>query len=136
MIIEVNNLTRKKVDLRLVKNLAKNIIKKVTLDFNTLSIAFVSDLEMKKLNKKYRQKDTVTDVLSFNYSDSGEIVMCYNQVQKQAKIANHSAKKELANLTIHAVLHLKGYDHEKTRTQADQMRQKEREILQYLQEKS
>lgn len=134
MFVEITNLTSIKINRNKIKEVIQKVIKKTRLPFSDLSIAFISDSEIKKLNKTYRKKNRVTDVLSFNYGDSGEIVICYNQARKQAKSSKHSIAKELTILLIHAVLHLKGYDHEKNEKQAKLMRKKEQEMLKYLQE--
>ena len=88
---------------------------------------------VKELNRAYRGKDEPTDVLSFymqppaeeesaysfiqppdGISHLGEVVICYPQAVKQSKEHNNSLQKELAILIIHGILHLLGYDHEKT----------------------
>jgi len=76
--------------------------------------------EVRELNKKYRQQDCATDVLSFPMAEklpdgfySGDILICRNLVEKQACENNHSKQKELLLLMIHGLLHLHGYDHEK-----------------------
>ena len=83
------------------------------------SIAFVSDKEIKKLNKLYRGKNCVTDVLAFNLSDSdGEILISYTQAKRQAKEVGHSTRSELIFLIVHGLLHLFGYDHMKAKDKA------------------
>lgn len=83
------------------------------------SIAFVSNKEIKKLNKLYRGEDCVTDVLSFNLNDNeGEILISYVQAKRQAKEIGHSTRKEVVFLMVHGLLHLFGYDHEKTKDKA------------------
>lgn len=81
-----------------------------------ISVAFVSEKEMKKLNKKYRGMNLVTDVLSFNLNESesyGEIILNYEQAKRQAKTLKHSVSHELVFLLVHGLLHIFGYDHEK-----------------------
>jgi len=88
-----------------------------------ISIALVNDRTIRRLNKKYRKKDKVTDVLSFSEKDSGpfivsrekhylgEIVISYKQVYRQAQLNKHSVQKEFDILLVHGLLHLLGYDH-------------------------
>lgn len=133
MTVEITNLTSKKISQNKIKKTIQVAAKKIKLPFSVLSVAFVSGAEIKKLNRKYREKNKVTDVLSFNYRDSGEIVICLEQAEKQAKIAKHSVTKELTMLLIHALLHLKGYNHEEKPKEAALMHQREKEILRYLQ---
>ncbi len=98
-------------------------------DFS-VSLAVVGPAIMKRLNKQYRSVNQVTDVLSFPYSENtGEIVICYNQAVKQAKEKDNALKNELCWLIIHGLLHLLGYDHEKSEHQARKMRNLETKIL-------
>lgn len=87
----------------------------------SISIAAVGNKEIRALNKKYRRKDKVTDVLSFAYDDEelGDIVICIPQVKRQAKNIGRAVRDELALMVVHGVLHLLGYDHE---TLADERR--------------
>jgi probable rRNA maturation factor len=75
-----------------------------------ISVAIVGPAEMKKLNKRYRSRDKVTDVLSFE--EVNEIVICYAEVKKQARLFKHSLKQETARLFVHGLLHLLGFDHQ------------------------
>lgn len=80
-----------------------------------VSIGFVTDPQMRKLNRTWRGKDRVTDVLSFVLDEGllkGEIVLSYRQAVRQAQEMGHSTRDELLFLIVHGVLHLWGYDHE------------------------
>lgn len=87
----------------------------------TVSLTFTNNKEIQKLNKKYRNKDSPTDVLSFPYQDPsfpgsedmlGEIYISSEQVKIQAKKYKNSIKNETIKLFIHGYLHLCGYTHE------------------------
>lgn len=81
-----------------------------------VSVVFVPPRTMKQLNKSYRGKDYVTDVLSFSLGDDplfGELVLSYDQAKKQAAEQKHSVRDELVFLIVHGMLHLFGYDHER-----------------------
>ncbi len=71
----------------------------------------------------------MTDVLSFLYDDSGEIVICLKKVRENAKKFSFPFKTELAKVLIHSVLHLLGYEHEKSKKQAAIMGEKENYYL-------
>jgi probable rRNA maturation factor len=73
-----------------------------------IAIALVSDARIRALNRKYRRKDKVTDVLSF---DTGDIVIGAGVARRQAREAGHSYAAELKVLALHGLLHLLGYDH-------------------------
>ena len=80
-----------------------------------LSVALVSDRRMRALNRQFRGKDAVTDVLSFPSDDRGfmgDIVIAAGVAERQAKEAGHSVAVEVKVLSLHGLLHLLGYDHE------------------------
>lgn len=77
-----------------------------------LSVAFVGDTRARALNKKYKQKDTPTNVLSFPLSDdSGEIILNPRRATRDAQKFDHTPHQHLVFLYIHGVLHLKGLAH-------------------------
>jgi len=98
-----------------------------------VSIAFVSNQQIKKLNNKYREKDEATDVLSFPIDDEmlGDIIISTQRASEQAEDYGHSLKRELAYLTVHGMFHLFGYDHH-GKEEKDEMRQKEERVLTQL----
>jgi probable rRNA maturation factor len=111
-----------------------------------ISVSFVSNEEIKKLNSIYRQKDSVTDVLSFPLTDGknfepvgnsnivmlGDIVISLETAIKQAAIFGHSLEREIGFLTVHSTLHLLGYDHELSSLDERIMREKEEHVLDEL----
>ncbi len=86
-----------------------------------ISVVIVSPREIQRLNAEYRDKDAITDVLSFHNWESlldifpgylrGEIFICFEKAQEQADELGHSLSEELATLCIHGLLHLQGHDH-------------------------
>jgi probable rRNA maturation factor len=79
-----------------------------------VSLNFIDDRLMKKLNRKYRKKNKTTDVLSFNLNEEGmlgEVYISIPQAKRQAKEYNCSLDRELVRLTEHGILHLLGYTH-------------------------
>jgi len=127
--IEVNNLTRIKVDLNYLRKIAGKVLCGEKHDCMELAVSLVGSAEIKKLNKKYRKKDRATDVLSFMYKDSGEIVLCPQIIKQNAKKYGGSFKKELTQVLIHGILHILGYNHEKGGKKAGKMRKKEDNYL-------
>ncbi len=89
-----------------------------------LCVALVSDRRMRALNRQFRGKDAVTDVLSFPASGTsassapsaagflGDIVIASGVAARQAKAARHSLQTEIRVLALHGLLHLMGYDHD------------------------
>ncbi len=113
MDLEITNLTNARVGQKFLKEIAQKTIEylkfKKLLD---ISIVLVGKAKIKSLNKKYRKKNKITDVLAFDY---GEIFICLPQAKKQAKELKHSLKQEIAILLIHGLLHLAGYDDESSK---------------------
>jgi len=77
-----------------------------------LSVAYLGKAEAKALNKKYRNKDYIPNVLSFALTkSSGELIICPEVAKKQSKEFAHSYSKTMILLVIHGMLHLEGYVH-------------------------
>lgn len=94
----------------------------------TISIAFVDETTIRRLNRDYRSKNQVTDVLSFEHKENdllGEIVICYPVAKQQAEDKKTKARDEVLLLITHGILHLFGYDHERV---------KEAKVMEVLQE--
>jgi len=92
-----------------------------------LGIYFVGSQESRKLNKIYRGKNHATDVLSFEGDPHGpepllgELVFCVPVLRRQAREHRLTQKQEFEYLFIHGVLHLLGYEHEKSKSAAQKM---------------
>ena len=130
--IEINNLTTVVIDEDFLKKTAKIVIDGEKKKAIELSIALVGQERIKKLNKKYRGKNRATDVLSFSYDGSGDIVICLGEVKKNARRFGTTFEKELSKVLIHGILHLLDYDHEKNEKEAEKMRKKEEYYLSQL----
>ena len=111
-----------------------------------ISVRFVDDEEIHKLNKQYRNVDNSTDVLSFPLGEDGvydtnpdtgakllgDIVISITHAINQAQRFGHSLQREIGFLTVHSMLHLLGYDHENGGMEAVRMREKEETVLTQL----
>lgn len=112
-----------------------------------ISVRFVDDVEIQRLNKEYRGKDKTTDVLSFPMKNEkgefeinhdtgarvlGDIVISMPQAVKQGEEYGHGLRREIAFLSAHSMLHLLGYDHEDGGIEAVKMREKEETVLTQL----
>ncbi len=80
-----------------------------------LSIVFLSDNEIKKINKKYRNKNKATNILSFELSESsGELLLAPSLIKKEAPKFGMNFQNFTGFLLIHGMLHLIGMDHGST----------------------
>lgn len=132
--IEINNLTKFSVDKKFFLGVAKKVLKSENRLSENLSVAFVVPEEMQKLNKKYRRQDKPTDVLSFEKisdfkEEFSEVVICPHIVKENTKESKATFKKELANVLIHGILHILGYDHELSKAEGIRMFQKQEYYL-------
>ena len=110
--VEVNNTTKNRIDIAMVKKAAEIFLEKKRKSSYEVSIAFVGDAAIKKMNGIYRKMDKVTDILTFEGEEKflGEIIIDYKQIVRQAKEQKHSIKKELVFILVHGLFHLLGYD--------------------------
>ena len=111
-----------------------------------ISVTLVNNQQIKELNLQYRNKDSVTDVLSFPMGESGvydidpktgakilgDIVISMETAIEQADRFGHTLQREVGYLTAHSMLHLLGYDHEDNGLQRMRMREKEEQIMTQL----
>ena len=135
MKIEINNKTNYRIDLRLVEKVVKVFARVYKINKNKeISLAFVSDAEIKKLNKSYRGLNKVTDILSFSGDGDffGEIIIDYDQIKRQAADFKNGAEKELIFILTHGLLHLIGYDDKTDKARERMIKMGEKFIKNYL----
>lgn len=111
-----------------------------------VSVTFCDNQEIREINKRFRNIDRETDVLSFPLFDDdgmdahveelncvlGDIVLSLEKARAQAEEFGHSFEREVAFLTVHSVLHLLGYDHETGEEDERDMRRRQSEIVDKL----
>jgi probable rRNA maturation factor len=98
-----------------------------------ITVRIVGTAEARRLNFRYRGEDHATNVLSFPYALSprmvrGDIVMCAPVIAREARSQGKTLEAHFAHLTVHAVLHLQGYDHRRPR-EAERMEALEKKLL-------
>lgn len=135
--IDIDTFIEKTIKLVIEKCLQQE---KVSLNYE-ISVSIVDNQEIKNLNKRFRDKDTSTDVLSFPMMDEeiiddqlpilGDIVISAEKALEQSKDFKHSFQREIAYLTAHSVFHLLGYDHLNEK-EKNIMREKEKNIMKSL----
>ena len=129
--LEINNQTKQRVYYSRLKKAASIAGRELKIKKTYLSsLGLVNEGEIKRLNRKYRKKDKITDVLSFTGEDNylGEIIICIPAAKKQAKKFRHSLHCELQFLFIHGLLHLLGFEH-KTKKDRQKMEKLQDKIM-------
>jgi len=162
MVLEIHNFTQNEIDEKFFQRIAENVLKVIGVkDKTEISLAVVGDGRMRKLNKMYRARNRVTDVLAFanksvilyldkafpclkkgqeiefieppdNVKRLGEVIICYPRAKKQAKRLGYSLENEMTILLVHGILHLLGYNDEKSEKEAEEMKEMEEKILRTL----
>src|SRR6476659_9383828 len=117
MIEVVNRQRRLQIDTRAWSNFATKALNAIGKSESSATIAFVSDKKIRELNRQFRGVDKATDVLSFpaggsDDSELGDIAISVDTAATQAKENGLKFENEIAQLILHGLLHLSGYDHE------------------------
>lgn len=147
-VIISSRLRSRRLRLSRVQSLAEKVLRASGAARADLSLLLVGDRFMRRLNRLYRRKDRTTDVLAFpmrhirprltphasRFTSSmlGDIVISLPQAERQAAQAGHTLEREMAVLVIHGLLHLLGYDHERSAREARRMSRRERAIAHAL----
>ena len=107
-----------------------------------LSILIVDDPQIEVLNKKYLNRNGPTNVIAFpmrtgqfskiNPQLLGDVVISVETAAKEGKSAGNSLEERFTHLLVHGILHLLGYDHEKTDQEAHKMEKQSNEILKLI----
>lgn len=116
-------------------------------DLFELSVSFVTDEEIRQINREFREKDKATDVLSFSQFEGepmptpdgvqplGDLIVSVETARKQSAEIGHSEEYELNRLLVHGLFHLLGYDHEVSAEEERIMQEREDALLKLLEER-
>ncbi len=136
-----------------LRNLINRVVKATLENENfkkdaEVSVSFVDNETIHKLNLEYRGKDKPTDVLSFPMTDGdeeeddidlstgavmlGDIIISAEKAMEQANEYGHGIEREICFLAVHSTLHLLGYDHETSEDDEKYMNQTQESILQKI----
>ena len=123
---------------------AKRVLEDLECHDKELSILFTDDEHMAVLNRQYRGKEGPTDVLSFSMVEEpdgeaappvfesvmlGDVVISVDTALRDAKELEQSFERTVDRLMIHGILHLLGYDHEKSSVAAIRMTDEEERLM-------
>jgi len=117
MIEAVNRQRKTKIDTKAWESFADKAATAIGKNDSMATIAFVSDKAIRQLNRQFRDVDKATDVLSFPAEETdklnlGDIAISVDTAARQAKENGLTFDEEVAQLILHGLLHLSGYDHE------------------------
>ena len=118
----INNTNKDIEEITKLNKYINFLTKELNIENAIFNIIFVTNEEIHRLNKEYRNTDRVTDVISFALEDNkkinlastrvlGDIYIAIDVAYNQASEYNHSKEREVSFLATHGVLHLLGYDH-------------------------
>jgi len=138
-----NNQNQIKIDKRKIRSTITKLLKYLDCADKEISLSFVSDETIQRLNNQYRNKNKPTDVLSFSLQEGefsyinpdilGDIVISADTAKIDAEKNSLSFEQEINFLIIHGLLHLLGYNHENTtKEEIKKMQKKEKELLELL----
>jgi probable rRNA maturation factor len=120
---------------------ARRLLRGLRLADAELSLVVVSDRTMRGLNRRYRGVDRPTDVLSFSQREGpgappdgllGDVVISLDTARRQAAARRERVQREGERLLIHGLLHLLGYDHERSAGEARRMARRARTLERWL----
>jgi probable rRNA maturation factor len=139
MIEIINRQRRRKISSKHWREFTLKALRAIGERNRGATIVFVSDDAIRKLNRRFRGKSAATDVLSFptaaesfeveNESHLGDVVISVERASAQAKANKLSFSGEVAQLILHGLLHLRGYDHETDNGQMNRLELKLRTKL-------
>jgi probable rRNA maturation factor len=126
MIEVVNRQRQVKIDPRAWESFADKALGAIVKDKHDATIAFVSNRTIRDLNRRFRGLNKSTDVLSFREDEGetanlGDIAISLEQAKVQARADGLKFEQEVAQLILHGLLHLCGYDHETDNGEMDQL---------------
>jgi len=130
----------RKYSSRRLKQVALAVLQLTEQQDAELSLALIGNAEMQKLNAQYRHKDYPTDVLSFPAAKNlpseaillGDVIISVDKAAEQAKERRRTLHHEIVTLLIHGIVHLLGYDHERSAKDARIMTRIEKKIARQL----
>ncbi|WP_455244488.1 rRNA maturation RNase YbeY [Petrachloros mirabilis] len=133
------------IHLSRIRRLVQRVLAELGESSADVGILFVGDGQMRRLNREYRRKDRTTDVLAFAQRDAtvprirnarpkplGDVVISLPKAMAQAREDQRSLDEEIIALLVHGMLHLCGYDHERSEMEARRMLRREKMVRRKL----
>ncbi|HUV50622.1 MAG TPA: rRNA maturation RNase YbeY [Anaerolineae bacterium] len=134
-----NRQNKRRILQEKIQQKAQVILNALDCPDGELSILIVDDLQIEALNKRYLDRSGPTNVIAFPMREGrfsnitpqllGDVVISVEAAMREGELAKISMEDRFDQLLIHGVLHLFGYDHEKSKEEADKMENKSNELL-------
>jgi len=136
-----------KTDKKSIKRIIQDLLIYLGLKHRGLSLFFVSNNQIKRINKRWFSRAASTNVISFSYLSHddtqcpipnviegviGDIVISLEKAKEESEIVQCPFYERLFALIIHGIVHILGYDHESDKHQARRMRYKEKRLMSYI----
>jgi probable rRNA maturation factor len=135
-----------KTDKRRIRKITENLLTYLRLPDRDISILFVDNGRIQKMNLQFFGKDKPTNVISFSYIEDGEnagspqfacemigdIVISLERTREEAESMNVPFYERLFALIIHGLLHVLGFTHEEGGNESRRMRYREKKLLAYV----
>ena len=144
MEILIDNQQKKRIPTDIIRQKTKQILSALDCDSHEISLVITDNDQIQQLNKRYRKIDKPTNVLAFPMQEGqfrnitpgllGDIVISCETAQKEAKSANINLTERISQLLIHGILHLIGFDHEASESDAIKMEEKSLELLRQIED--
>ena len=137
--ISIHNFTTSRICKRKIKKLITLFEDIHKCNIDTISISFINDKEMVKLNKEHLKHEGSTDIITFTYKEDlnnldGEILICVDEAKRQARAYKVKLLDELNRLVFHGLLHLIGYN-DQIKEEKSIMHRSENDLLKNLAER-
>ena len=139
MVEVINRQRRRRIDAKHWREFGEKALSAIGAKQRNATIVFVSDDAIRKLNRQFRGRNYATDVLSFpsqaesfeadEKANLGEVIISVQRAETQAKANGLNFSNEVEQLTLHGLLHLCGYDHEKDKGEMNRLELKLRKKL-------
>jgi probable rRNA maturation factor len=130
-VVVLNRQRRYRVPRTWLRRLATDAATRLALRHATISIVLLSDAAIARHNQQFHQTPGPTDILTFDYGDSAELLISADHAAANARRYRTTARGELTLYLVHGLLHLAGYD-DRTPRQRRRMRAAERALLRHL----
>jgi probable rRNA maturation factor len=141
-ILTDNRQSKYKISQKKIQQTVQVILDALDFPEGEISILFVDDPQIEELNRKYLNRQGPTNVIAFAMRDGefshltphllGDVVISTDTIAREAQNSGIPFEQRINELLVHGILHLFGYDHEKSRQDARKMEKKGRELLELI----